>query len=73
MRAFIRDYDIYLLDESLSNINSELKEKIVKFIFHELREKTIIIISHDGEASQYVDEEYKFTSRGLINKKLKEI
>ena len=43
MRAFIRDYEIYLFDEFLSNVSSELKEKIVEFIFHELKGKTIII------------------------------
>ena len=69
MRAFIRDYDIYLLDESLSNISSELKEKIVKVIFQELKDKTIIIISHDQETIKYADEVYKFSSRGLIKEK----
>ena len=66
MRAFAKDYEIYLFDEFLNSVNNELKEKIVKFIFHELREKTVIIISHDGEVSQYVDETYKFTPRGLL-------
>jgi len=62
----VRDYEIYLFDEFLSNINNDLKEKLMKFIFHELRDKTIIVVSHDGKTSQYVDEIYKFTSRGLI-------
>jgi ABC-type multidrug transport system fused ATPase/permease subunit len=66
MRAFIRDYEIYLFDEFLSNVDNKLKEKIVKFIFQELRKKTIIIISHDGETIKYVDEVYKFTSHKLI-------
>jgi len=66
MRAFIRDYEIYLLDESLSNISSELKEKMLKVIFQELKDKTVIIISHDREVIKYVDEVYKFASRGLI-------
>ena len=65
-RALVRDYEIYLFDEFLSNINNDLKEKLMKFIFHELRDKTIIVVSHDGKTSQYVDEIYKFTSRGLI-------
>jgi len=69
MRALVKDYEIYLFDEFLSNINNELKEKIVKVIFQELREKTIIVISHDGETSQYVDETYKFTSHKLIKEK----
>jgi len=62
----VRDYEIYLFDEFLSNVSSELKEKIVEFIFHELKDKTIIIISHDKEVIKYADEIYKFTSRGLI-------
>ena len=66
MRAFVKDYEIYLFDEFLSNINNELKEKIVKVIFQELKDKTIIIISHDKEVIKYADEIYKFTSRGLI-------
>jgi len=69
MRAFIQDYEIYLLDESLSNISSELKEKIMKVIFQELKDKTIIIISHDQETIKYADEVYKFSSRGLIKEK----
>jgi len=70
MRALVKDYEIYLFDEFLSNINNETKEKIMKSIFHELRNKTIIIISHDRETSQYADEIYKFTPRGLIKEKL---
>jgi len=66
MRALVKDYEIYLFDEFLSNINNDLKEKIVKFIFQELKDKTIIIISHDGETVKYTDEICKFTSRGLI-------
>ena len=73
MRALVRDYEIYLFDEFLSNVNNELKEKIVEFIFHELKNKTIIVISHDGIVSKYADETYKFTSCGLIKVKLKEI
>ena len=66
MRALIRDYEIYLFDEFLSNINNELKEKILEFIFHESRNKTIIMISHDTETLQRADEIYKFTSHGLV-------
>ena len=71
MRALVRDYEIYLFDEFLSNVSSELKEKIVKVIFQELKDKTVIIISHDGAVSKYVDETYKFTSCGLIKEKIK--
>jgi ABC-type transport system involved in cytochrome bd biosynthesis fused ATPase/permease subunit len=65
MRAFVRGYEIYLFDEFLSNVSSELKKKILKIIFSELKNKTIIFTSHDGEALQYADEIYKFTSGGI--------
>jgi ATP-binding cassette, subfamily B, multidrug efflux pump len=65
MRALVRDYEIYLFDEFLSNVSSELKRKILKVIFSELKNKTIIIISHDEETLSYADEIYKFTPKKL--------
>lgn len=61
MRIFVKDYEIYLFDEFLSNISNDLKKKILKVIFHELSDKTVIIIAHEEETLQYVDEIYKFT------------
>jgi len=65
MRILVKDYEIYLFDEFLSNISSDLKKKILKIIFSELKDKTVIVISHDGETLQYVDEKYQFTPRKL--------
>ena len=65
MRALVKDYEIYLFDEFLSNVSSELKRKILKVIFSELKNKTVIIISHDEETLSYVDEIYKFTPSKL--------
>lgn len=69
MRIFIRDYEIYLFDEFLSNISSDLKEKLLKVIFHELQGKTVIVISHDFEFLPYLEEIYLFTSHKLIKGK----
>lgn len=66
MRALVKDYEVYLFDEFLSNVSSELKKKILKIIFSELKNKTIIFVSHGGEVLQYADEIYEFTSRGII-------
>ncbi|CAJ0761146.1 16105_t:CDS:2 [Entrophospora sp. SA101] len=49
MRVFIKDYEIYLFDEFLSNVSSDLKAKILKVVFRELRSKTVLIITHDKE------------------------
>jgi ABC-type transport system involved in cytochrome bd biosynthesis fused ATPase/permease subunit len=65
MRAFVRNYEIYLFDEFLSNINSELKIKLLDFAFHRLQDKTIIVISHDEKTLQYGDEIYQFTPQKL--------
>lgn len=45
-RAILRESDIYIFDEALSQIDIENANIIVKNIFSYLRDKTIIIISH---------------------------
>ncbi|KLL01703.1 MAG: ABC transporter, MsbA-related [Mycoplasmataceae bacterium RC_NB112A] len=66
MRAFVKDHQIYLLDEFLSNVSSELKKKILRAVFSQLKRKTIILISHDDETLSYADETYRFTPAGLV-------
>jgi ABC-type multidrug transport system fused ATPase/permease subunit len=68
MRAFVKDYEIYLFDEFLSNVTSNLKVKILRTIFLELRGKTVIFISHEQETWQYADETYEFTPSKLAKK-----
>ncbi|RIA82390.1 P-loop containing nucleoside triphosphate hydrolase protein, partial [Glomus cerebriforme] len=55
MRALVKDYEIYLLDEFLSNVSSDLKKKVLKIIFSELKSKTVIFITHDEETLSYAD------------------
>ncbi|KLL02580.1 MAG: ABC transporter ATP-binding protein [Mycoplasmataceae bacterium RC_NB112A] len=66
MRLFVRDYDIYILDEILSNVHPNLKEIILKNIFAKIKNKTIIVIDHHYEIFQYVDYVYQFTGEKLI-------
>lgn len=68
MRALVKDYEIYLFDEFLSNINNDLKEKILPVIFRELSGKTVIVISHDPTILSYLDETYQFAPQKLIKK-----
>ncbi|CAJ0824561.1 22168_t:CDS:2, partial [Entrophospora sp. SA101] len=42
MRIFIRDYDIYILDEILSNVHPDLKEIILQNIFTKIKNKTTL-------------------------------
>lgn len=66
MRLFISDYQIYLLDEFLSNVNNDLKKKVLKVVFTELRDKTVLVISHDKEIQKYAKEIYQFTPQKLV-------
>jgi ABC-type bacteriocin/lantibiotic exporter with double-glycine peptidase domain len=73
MRIFIRDYDIYIFDEILSNVQVNLKAKILANIFNHLKNKTIIVIDHHYDIFQYVDTVYQFTGEKLIKLKKEEL
>ncbi|CAG8514795.1 2644_t:CDS:10, partial [Cetraspora pellucida] len=66
MRALVRDYEIYLFDEFLSNVNPNLKKNIQKILFSELKNKTVIVISHEKERWDCEEEIYEFTSQKLV-------
>jgi ABC-type multidrug transport system fused ATPase/permease subunit len=71
MRMFVHNYEICLLDEFLSNVSEELKNQILKVIFSKLKNRTIILISHDPKTHQYADEIYQFTPHNLVKYKIK--
>ncbi|WNE40565.1 MAG: Vitamin B12 import ATP-binding protein BtuD [Mycoplasmataceae bacterium] len=66
MKMFINDYDIYILDEILSNVHPILKETILDNIFEKLKGKTVLVIDHHYKIFQYVDQIYQFTGERLI-------
>ncbi|CAG8672856.1 8082_t:CDS:2, partial [Ambispora leptoticha] len=69
MKMFINDYDIYILDEILSNVHPNLKGNILSNIFVKLKGKTVLVIDHHYEIFQYVDYVYQFTGERLIKDK----
>ena len=73
MRIFVRDYDIYIFDEILSNVQKDLKAKILVNIFTHLKNKTIIVIDHHYDIFQYVNDVYQFTGEKLIKLKKEEL
>jgi ABC-type bacteriocin/lantibiotic exporter with double-glycine peptidase domain len=66
MRIFIRDYDVYFLDEILSNVHPNLRTIILRNIFDRIKGKTTIVIDHHYEIFQYVDYVYQFTGEKLV-------
>ena len=56
-RAIYSNGDIYLMDEPFSALDGDLKSRILPNIFEMLKNKTVIIVSHNvEEANQYADE-----------------
>lgn len=74
MKIFLCEYDVYVLDEVLSNVSPDLRKKILEDIFtHIRRNKNAIamVIDHHYGVFEYVDELYQFSHEGLkmLNKK----
>jgi ABC-type multidrug transport system fused ATPase/permease subunit len=69
MRIFIRDYDIYIFDEILSNVHPVLKETILANIFSQIKGKTTIVIDHHYKIFHHVDYVHQFTGEKLIEMK----
>lgn len=54
-RTFVRDSDIYILDESFSEIDSLSEREILGKIFSKYKDKTIIVISHRMDNNDLYD------------------
>ena len=51
----MRNSKIIILDEPLAGLDSKTREKIIKLILNECKNRTIIIITHDKEILPYMD------------------
>lgn len=54
-RAFVRDSDVYILDESFSEIDSLSEREILGKIFSKYKDKMIIVISHRMDNNDLYD------------------
>lgn len=55
-RALMKNADVYIFDESLSNLDQESKVNLLNYIDNKLKDKLIIIIEHSMKLDEYVDE-----------------
>lgn len=58
-RALLNDFQILILDEALSEVNSELEIKIIKNLKNYFKDKTVIYVSHKKH-DRYFDKVYDF-------------
>ncbi|SHH94761.1 ABC-type multidrug transport system, ATPase and permease component [Clostridium collagenovorans DSM 3089] len=63
-RALLKDSDVYIFDEATANIDITSKTSIMNIILSELKDKIVIIITHDKEIIDCADNIY---SLDLIN------
>ena len=56
LRTYMFSHDVALLDEPFSALDENMKNRIIPRVFDLLKNKTVLIISHDqDEASKYAD------------------
>ena len=55
IRGILKNGIEYILDEPLTSLDSKTKKKIIKMIMNELKNKTIIVITHDKEIIPYMN------------------
>lgn len=63
-RAFLKNSDIYILDETFSEIDTKKERIILKNIFKQFKDKTIIVISHRLDNSDLYDEIFNMEDYG---------
>lgn len=66
-RALIKDAEIYIFDESLSQIDVIKEREILKELFKKYKNKTFIIISHRFDNSDLYDRKIQLKSGKLID------
>jgi ATP-binding cassette subfamily B protein len=68
-RALVRNFEILIIDEGLNQVDKNLERVILKNIFKEYKDKTIIVISHRLENMDLFDRVIEIT-KGKIKEDL---
>jgi ABC-type bacteriocin/lantibiotic exporter with double-glycine peptidase domain len=68
LRGLLSDSQIYLLDEPFNGIDDENKERIIQFLMGYLKDKTVILVTHNKEELKLVNKNYQFSKNTLVAK-----
>lgn len=49
LRSIMFDADIILMDEPFKGLDEELKDKVISYLLENIKNKTVILITHDNE------------------------
>ena len=61
-----RDKEILILDEATSALDQETEKKIIKNIKENMKEKTVIFISHRDSVRKYADKVFQFKNKKIF-------
>jgi len=67
MRGLMRDSKIMIFDEPLAGLDAKTREKVIKMIVEETKNKTVLIITHDKEIIPYMDRTVKLNEINKLN------
>ena len=59
IRGILKEGIIYIFDEPLTSLDSVTRKKVIKMLMSELKNKTLIVITHDKEIIPYMDKSLK--------------
>ena len=68
MRGLMRDSKIMIFDEPLAGLDEKTREKVIKMIVEETKNKTVLIITHDKEIIPYMDRTVELNEINKLNK-----
>ena len=66
LRGLLTDSEVYLLDEPFNGIDNFNKAKIMKFLLEYIKDKTVVLVTHNKEELKLVKKNYQFKENTLI-------
>lgn len=72
-RSLMKKFNILIIDEGLNQVDVNLERKILKKLFKEYQDKTIIIISHRKDNIDLYDQMIKFENNKMISSVIKNV
>lgn len=67
-RGLLQDSEVYLLDEPLNGVDLEGKASILDFLAEYLKDKTVMLVTHNEEELRLVDKIYQIRENTLLLK-----
>lgn len=72
-RSLMKQFNILIIDEGLNQIDVNLERKILKKLFKEYKDKTIIVISHRKDNIDLYNQMIKFENNKMISSVIKNV